>query len=644
MKKGFTLVELLAVIIILGVIIAIVVPVTNGIINNSKRSAYETQIDKLIEEASKFSIGGNLGVENNVYKIIEFQDLMSAGYIGELPLNPMTDELLKGCILYSYKDSIKQYEFLYDENCDPTDLNQSDSGFDIVVSGNMVNGWYNTDTNVSIDTDGSDVKFCLSNDGCNPNVSDSNFEITTSGVYTVCASAVINGEYNSKCEVIKVDKSDIILEVKQENIFLEYGTDIAIVDFLNVVYGPSGGNLVCDYDNVRQLSGGSNNVNCTATSNSGIVKNKVVNIEIKEPNLMISGEDFQSKIGSYRSTIKEVNFSDSFSGKYDTATIKWDFSKNNNEVVLGYIEEINGKQVLNIEADGEIIAHEKTGGYCFGGTRKSIFCEFKLVESISFNDNFNTSYIKDMSYMFMYTESLKTLDVSSFNTSSVTDMTATFSAITSLENLDLSNFNTSNVTNMAGMFGGSISLESLNVSSFDTSNTLLMVGMFSELNNLKTLDVSSFDTSKVILMGTMFEGLSSLESLNLSNFSTSNVISMGGMFMAASKITNLDLSSFDTSGVSDMEHMFNGMSSLTSLNVSSFDTSSVTKMNYMFRGTTSLVNLDLSSFDTSNVSNTAYMFNNASLLTNAYARTQVDANKFNSSSGKAGNVNFIVKP
>ena len=47
MKKGFTLVELLAVIILLGVIGLIVVPSITKTINNSKEDLYNDQIGKI---------------------------------------------------------------------------------------------------------------------------------------------------------------------------------------------------------------------------------------------------------------------------------------------------------------------------------------------------------------------------------------------------------------------------------------------------------------------------------------------------------------------------------------------------------------------------------------------------------------------
>ena len=46
-RKGFTLVELLAVIVILALLIVVAVPVTNKVIDNAKRKSFEKYIDKL---------------------------------------------------------------------------------------------------------------------------------------------------------------------------------------------------------------------------------------------------------------------------------------------------------------------------------------------------------------------------------------------------------------------------------------------------------------------------------------------------------------------------------------------------------------------------------------------------------------------
>ncbi len=115
--KAFTLIELLAVLIILGVILAIIIPVTNGVINNSRQNAYDTQIDLLKDQALKYSINNDLGTEDGVTKSLQFNQLLTAGIISELPQNPITSEQLEGCILYTWKSEIKQYVFEYSEDC-----------------------------------------------------------------------------------------------------------------------------------------------------------------------------------------------------------------------------------------------------------------------------------------------------------------------------------------------------------------------------------------------------------------------------------------------------------------------------------------------------------------------------------------------
>ena len=192
------------------------------------------------------------------------------------------------------------------------------------------------------------------------------------------------------------------------------------------------------------------------------------------------------------------------------------------------------------------------------------------------------------------------------------------------------------VLSMSHMFYNS-KTESLDLRNFNTSNVIDMWGMFKG-SAATNLDLSSFDTSNVKYMSNMFKG-SAATSLDLRNFNTSNVIDMWDMFDSC-RATSLDLSSFDTSNVTDMSYMFKG-SAATNLDLSSFDTSNVTNMSYMF-SESSAISLDLSSFDTSNVTNFGNMFE-SSKTTTGYARTQTDADKFNSSSGKPSALTFVVK-
>ena len=156
-------------------------------------------------------------------------------------------------------------------------------------------------------------------------------------------------------------------------------------------------------------------------------------------------------------------------------------------------------------------------------------------------------------------------------------------------------FDTSNMTNMKSMFSWCSSLQSLDLSMFDTSNVTVMSNMFNQCSSLQSLNLSSFSTSNVTMMSSMFGCCSSLQSLDLSLFDTSNVTMMNNMFTMCSALQSLDLAAFDTSNVINISSIFYGCSALQSLNLVTFDTSNANNMNYMFYGCSSLYSIEVSS-------------------------------------------------
>ena len=97
------------------------------------------------------------------------------------------------------------------------------------------------------------------------------------------------------------------------------------------------------------------------------------------------------------------------------------------------------------------------------------------------------------------------------------------------------------------------------------------------------------------------------------------------LFYRFYNIDSMNLDLLDTSRVTNMSYMFSGCSSLTNLNLKNFDTSKVVDMSFMFSSDfatfdsyskfMNLINLDLSNFNTSNVTNMEGMFNNCRKLT-----------------------------
>ena len=154
-----------------------------------------------------------------------------------------------------------------------------------------------------------------------------------------------------------------------------------------------------------------------------------------------------------------------------------------------------------------------------------------------------------------------------------------------------------------------------------------------------TSDVCTYINNKpIVSMKGMFLG-SSATSLDLSSFNTSNVTDMSYMFQG-SAVTSLDVSNFDTSKVTNMSYMF-AYSKTTNFDLSGFNTNNVSNMAMMFFRSVA-TSLDLSSFDINNETRTGNMFGD-SAVTSGYAKTQTDADKFNSSSNKPSTLTFVVK-
>ena len=366
---------------------------------------------------------------------------------------------------------------------------------------------------------------------------------------------------------------------------------------------------------------------------------------------------------TYRPYIRTITFGNDLSNLPSSCTeenLCWDLSYNTSQKkkVYGYLIDSGLKDSNNPEQSLYNLYIVSEAPIFAPSDCSLFFAGFINLVSINYNDNFNTSKVTNMSYMFLpatpgnwssvvtltssienvkpsflvktndskiemmsaggggvgFYSVIEKLDLSSFNTSNVTDVHRMFYGCSSLTSLDLSNFYTSSVTSVSQMFYGCDSLTSLDLSSFNTSNVTDMYMMFSSCSSLTSLDLSSFNTSKVTNMINMFCFCSSLTSLDLNGFNTSSVTNMGNMFSDCSSLTSLDLSNFNTSNVTNMHGMFWNCSSLITLNLSSFNTSSVTNMGNMFENCSSLTILDLSNFNTSNVTNMSDMFYNCTKI------------------------------
>lgn len=119
MKKGFTLVEVLAVIVILGLLVVIISPVVNNLLGDSEDALYDKQVDSIVKATKKYMVEhSELLPENSDSKAIYINDLINKGVIDkDKVINPKTKEEMNGCVVVSYNHEFNQYEYNYKDSC-----------------------------------------------------------------------------------------------------------------------------------------------------------------------------------------------------------------------------------------------------------------------------------------------------------------------------------------------------------------------------------------------------------------------------------------------------------------------------------------------------------------------------------------------
>lgn len=103
-KRGFTLVEVLSIIALLGIIVMLVFPKVGGN-NNSKKEREFEKIRQIVVSAAKSYYSFN----PDEYKI-DIDTLIEEKFISSDIKNPLTDNLLEGCVrITKNKDGVNEY-------------------------------------------------------------------------------------------------------------------------------------------------------------------------------------------------------------------------------------------------------------------------------------------------------------------------------------------------------------------------------------------------------------------------------------------------------------------------------------------------------------------------------------------------------
>lgn len=116
-NKGFTLIEVLAVVVILITVVAIITPKVISQFKNSEETIYKNQIESIIKISRIYmSKNSNLLPEENQTYVITFDKLKQEQLINDDEiLNPKTKKALTGCITVKYINNKYQYDYIENE-------------------------------------------------------------------------------------------------------------------------------------------------------------------------------------------------------------------------------------------------------------------------------------------------------------------------------------------------------------------------------------------------------------------------------------------------------------------------------------------------------------------------------------------------
>ncbi len=109
-KNGFTLVELLSIVVILGIIVVVALPQISGSIGSKKEKQYN-KIVKIVENAGKVYL-----TENVTRDSVSIDKLIESDYLTSGLKNPINNTPLTGCVKKITSDGVTKYKYEVD-NC-----------------------------------------------------------------------------------------------------------------------------------------------------------------------------------------------------------------------------------------------------------------------------------------------------------------------------------------------------------------------------------------------------------------------------------------------------------------------------------------------------------------------------------------------
>lgn len=248
---------------------------------------------------------------------------------------------------------------------------------------------------------------------------------------------------------------------------------------------------------------------------------------------------------------------------------------------------------------------------------QEMFISCTSVENLIIN-NLNTSNVTTLNNTFDNCESLVSIDLSKWNTENVKDLRALFKGCKNLLNANIGNWNTKSVTRIEGLFNNCHNIKTIDIGNWNISNVTRFgsedesLGTFANCYKLENIDLSKWNTRRTTNLANVFLNCESLKTLDISNWDVSRVTTMVKLFSGTKSLVNIDVSKWNTGAVTNMSSLFEHTPSLNELNIGSWNVKNVTNMSNMFYDS-GIRTLNINGWKTNSLSNINYIFYNSNL-------------------------------
>lgn len=168
---------------------------------------------------------------------------------------------------------------------------------------------------------------------------------------------------------------------------------------------------------------------------------------------------------------------------------------------------------------------------------RDFFAEDIKLSSIVGLDKLDTSNANYLETMFYGCSSITSLDLQTFNVEKVTTLENAFSNMTSLTSINITGWNLLNCSNFASMFYNDIGLETIDLRSLNGPKISSLAQMFNGCSNLKTIYLNNFKPVKATNFFRTFKDCTSLTTIYVHpDWDETLVNSNGDVFTNSTKI------------------------------------------------------------------------------------------------------------